>query len=319
MKALAGLLLVACPAMAHVMSMSSGDLTIRSTAGHYQFRLPLYEVPQAPDPAQALFAHIAFASGGQAARLVGSGCRAETASGSYVCDGDYRFAAPVDSLDLECSFAAVTSPTHVHLLRVDNDGKHDQAIFDSSFPRATLRFRPPTALETAAAQTGEGAFRALSGTAQILFLVALVLAARGGRELLLLTSMFLVGQVLTGTIVPLTNWQPAVRFVEAAAGLTIAYLALEILVLPKAGMRWLIVTVLGAFHGLYFVLFVRTTGYRPVFVWSGAVSAEIAVIAGCALVMSYLARKLASLRVVPVFASILLVSGLVWFGLRLSG
>jgi len=107
------------------------------------------------------------------------------------------------------------------------------------------------------------------------------------------------------------------RFVEAAAGLTIAYLAVEILVLPKAGMRWLIVAVLGAFHGLYFELFLRTTGYRALYVLTGAVFAEIALIAICALLFSCLGRLLAALKPVPVCASALLITGMAWFFLRL--
>jgi hypothetical protein len=212
------------------------------------------------------------------------------------------------------------------LLRVENGDKHDQALFDISFPRATLRFRPPTALETAVTQAGAGVLRALGGGAQILFLVSLVLAARSRRELILLTAMFLAGQTMAAIFVPLTAWQPPARFVEAAAGLTIAYLAVEILILPKAGMRWLIVAVLGAFHGLYFELFLRTTDYRAWYVLTGAVCAEIATIAICALLFSFLGSYLgsydgrlpAALKPVPICASVLLVTGLGWFFLRLQ-
>jgi len=317
MKVLAGFVLLACPAFAHVMSMSSGDLTIRGTLAHYEFRLPLYEMPHVANPAQSLLAHIVFSSGGRQAQLLTSSCREDAAHGSYVCAADYQFAAPVDILDVECTFHTVTVPNHVHLLRVENGGKRDQALFDISFPRATLRFRPPTALETAMTQAGGGALRSLGGAAQILFLASLVVAARSRRELILLTAMFLAGQIAAALVVPRTAWQPPARFVEAATGLTIAYLAVEILVLPKAGMRWLIVAVLGAFHGLYFALFLRTTGYRAFNVLTGAVCAEIALIAVCALLFSYARKRLAVLRPVPVCASVLLVTGMAWFFLRL--
>src|ERR1019366_7008411 len=119
----------------------------RTRARHeHEFRLPLYEMPHVASPAQSLFAHIVFSSGGRQAQLLNKSCREDAAHGSYVCAADYEFAAPVDSLDVECTFHAVTVPNHVHLLRVENGGKHDQALFDISFPRATLRFRPPTAL-----------------------------------------------------------------------------------------------------------------------------------------------------------------------------
>jgi hypothetical protein len=317
MRVPAGFVLLASPAFAHVMSMSSGDLAIRGSLAHYELHMPLYEMPHVANPTQSLFAHIVFSSGGRQAQLLNRFCREDAAQGSYACSADYDFGAAVDSLDVECTFPAVTVPNHVHLLRVENGAKHDQALFDISFPRATLRFRPPTALETAAAQAGGGALRALGGAAQILFLASLVLAARSRRELMLLTAMFLAGQISAAVVVPRTAWQPPARFVEAAAGLTIAYLAVEILLLPKAGMRWLIVAVLGAFHGLYFELFLRTTGYRAVYVLGGAVFAEIGLIAILAPLFYYLEKFLAALKPVPLCASMLLITGMAWFFLRL--
>lgn len=320
MKLPAGLVLLLCcvhPGFAHVMSMSSGDVTIHGTHARYELRLPLYEVPHVANPGQSLLAHIGFASGGRPAQLLQHSCQEVPAQGSYVCQAEYEFRAPVDSLDVECTFPAVTVPNHVHLLRADNGGKHDQALFDISFPRATLRFRPPTAFETAAVQAGGGFMRALGGLVQILFLASLVLAARGRRELAILTGTFLAGQTAAALVVPLTRWQPPGRFVEAAAALTIAYLAVEILILPTAGLRWLIVALLGSFHGLYFALFLRTTGYNSLYVLAGAAFAEIILIALFSLVFSRVGKRLAFLKPVPVSAAVLLVVGLSWFFLRL--
>jgi hypothetical protein len=317
MRFAAGLVLLVSPALAHVMSMSSGDLTIRGTHAHYELRMPLYEIGHVANPAQSLLAHIRFASGGQPARMLNQSCSEDAPHGSYICEADYEFAAPVDRLDVDCTFPAVTVPTHVHLLRADNGGKRDQAVFDLSFPHAKLHFRPPTELETVVTQAGGGFLRALGGPLQILFLASLALAARSRRELLLLAATFLAGQLAAAIIVPMTPWQPAPRFVEAAAALTIAYLAMEILLLPNAGMRWLIVTLLGAFHGLYFALFLRTTGFHAGYVLAGAAFAEILFVALCGLAFSYLGKRLAALKPVPVSASILLAIGMAWFVMRL--
>jgi hypothetical protein len=311
--------LLALPAFAHVMSMSSGDLTIHGVHAHYELRLPLYEMTHVQHPEQSLFEHIRFSSSGKQAQLLNKSCREDPPQGSYVCEADYQFAAPVDSLDVECTFYSVTVPNHVHLLRAENDGKRDQALFDISFPRATLRFRPASAAAVAMTQAGAGFMRALGGPVQILFLASLVLAARSRRELVLLAAMFVTGQVAAALIVPLTGWQPPARFVEAAAALTIAYLAVEILVLPKAGMRWLIVAVLGAFHGLYFELFLRTTGYHPLYVLAGAACAEVPLIVIFAFLFARLGQRLAVWKPVPVSASFLLAIGMAWFFMRLKG
>ena len=245
-------------AWGHAVSMSSGDLVVEGARAHYTLRMPLYEISHTAHPEDALLAHIRFAG----ARLTGRTCHADAARDTFFCEADYQFDAPPSRVDVECTLYAATVPNHVHLLRATLDGRPDQAIFDLSFPRATLRFRPPTAVEVVAAESGAGFLRALAGPAQILFLAALAMAARSRRELAALVAMFLAGQIAAVLIAPHTAWQPAPRFVEAAAALTIAYLAMEILLLPKAGSRWLIAGLLGAFHGLYFHLFLQTAGTR---------------------------------------------------------
>jgi hypothetical protein len=307
------LCILAWPVLAHVMSMSSGDLTIDGTRAHYELRMPLYEVAHVASPERTLLEHVSISG----ARLVRSECRGEAARDTYVCNADYEFAAPVDSVDVACTFTEITVPNHVHLLRATLGGKRDEAIFDLRFTRTTLRFRPPTPLEIAITQGGAGAVRALGGAAQILFLAALVLAARSRRELLAIAGMFLAGQALSVFGMAHVMWQPAPRFVEAATALAVAYLAVEILLLPGAGARWLVAGVLGALHGLYFHLFVQTTGYAPALVLAGAGFVQLAAIALFALVLSRVGRMAQAYRPVQVGASVLLVFGMVWFFLRL--
>ena len=319
MKRLAWFFCFAPVLFAHMMSMSTGDVTVSGDKAHYELRMPLYEIAHVKDPERSLFEHIRFSSGGTEARTTNRSCRERAAEGDYFCTADYQFAAPVDRLDVDCTFHSVTVPNHVHLLRAENGGKRDQAFFDFSFSHATLRFAPPSAAEVAVTQAGAGAMAAIRGLVQILFLASLVLAARSLRELAALTAMFLCGQVASAVLVPLTSWQPADRFVEAAAALTIAYLAVEILMLPQAGSRWLVAGVLGLFHGLYFELLLRNTGYGPVWVLLGAVLTELAAIAVLALVFAKIGKIAAALKPVQVSASLLLVFGMVWFCLRLAG
>ncbi len=309
----AWLLLLAPAAYAHVVSMSAGDLTIDGTHGQFELRMPLYEISHVQAPERTLLEHIRFAG----ARMVSSACRPEPARDLYVCEAAYEFRAPPVQLEVECTLPSVTVPNHVHLLRVEMGAKRDQGVFDISFPRSTLRFRPPTPAEVAATEAGEGFVRALGGAVQVLFLAALALAARSRRELCALAAMFLAGQVAAVLLVPHTGWQPAPRFVEAAAALTVAYLAVEILLLPRAGARWMVAGVLGAFHGLYFHLFLQNSGYRPGFVLAGAALAELAAISILALIFSRFERIARGLRPLQVSASALLVFGMVWFLLRL--
>jgi hypothetical protein len=308
-------LLLAAPGWAHVVSMSSGDLTIEGARAHYELRMPLYEIGHVPHPETALLEHVRFAG----TKLVSRSCTEDKSRDLYICEAEYDFGTPPDRVDVECTLAAITVPNHVHMLRAEMGGKHDQGLFDAAFPHATLRFRPPTPAEIAITEAGGGFLQALGGPVQILFLAALALAARSRREVAALVAMFLAGQVLAVIATPHTNWQPAPRFVEAAAALTVAYLAVEILLLPKAGSRWIVAGVLGIFHGLYFHLFLQTVGYRPGFVLAGAAFAEIAIVAVLALVVAQAQRWARALRPVQVSAAALLVFGMIWFVLRLRG
>jgi hypothetical protein len=152
---------------------------------------------------------------------------------------------------------------------------------------------------------------------QILLLAALAIAARNRREWLAIAVMFLGGEALAVFGMPHVSWQPAPRFVEAAAALALAYLAVEVLLLPKAGSRWIIAGVLGVLHGLYFHLFLLTSGYHAVWVLAGAFAAQLVLLSAFSLVFARIARLAAVLRPVPVTASALLVFGMVWFILRL--
>jgi hypothetical protein len=301
-------LLVAGPLYAHVMSMSTGDATVNGSHLDYVLRMPLYEIPKLAHPETELMKQIRFAG----ARPLHQKCFVDR--DSYVCVADYDFAARIERLDVACTLYKVVAANHVHLLRAEIGAKHDQAIFDYTFTSATLRFRPPTATEIALAQAGAGGMRSVGGVAQALFLLSLALAARTKRELLAITGAFLIG-LTTGALV---NWRPAPKFVEAAAALSIAYLAVEILFLPTGGMRWLIAGALGVFQGLYLALFVDTSGYRPEYVLAGAAIAGTTVTLLFGAVMFQIRKPMPRLADrVP--AAALLVTGLAWFFLRLRG
>ena len=133
------LLLCACTAAAHVMSMSSSDLTVDGARAHYTLRMPLYEITHVSNPEQTLLENIRFSG----ARMLKHECHSDPTHDAYLCSADYEWSTPVDRIDVECTFPRITVPNHVHLLRAEMGGKHDQAVFDLSFTRATLRFRPP--------------------------------------------------------------------------------------------------------------------------------------------------------------------------------
>jgi hypothetical protein len=293
--------------------MSNGEVTLHGDHLDFVLNMPMYEVAHTPHPETTLLDHIRFSNHGEAARVIRQSCHEEAASGVYVCAAEYTFSHAVDGLDVECTLYQATVPNHVHLLRAENAGKHDQAVFDYSFTQAALRFHPPTPFEMAVQQGFEGMLRAVAGPVQLLFLAALVLAGRGRRELLLLTVMFLAGEVVTALAAGALHWRPPVRFVEAAMALSIAYLAVEILLLPEAGLRWLIAGILGGFQGLSLYLVLSGSGFYPSYVLGGAAISQLTVIGTLAFCVWMLERRWELTRLVRSSAALLLVFGMTWF------
>lgn len=307
-------LTAALPLSAHMVSLSTGELKVEANRAHYELRIPMYEVAHVKEPEHTLLDHIRFQSGGAWGKASGQACRDE--QGTYVCSADYEFPAPVDELQVECTFASVTVPNHVHMLRAYLGDKTDQAVFDLSFTSAGIRFRPPTAFETGFQEVASGFMRAAGGLAPLLFLVSLVLAARSRRELAILTIAFLVAESLACAIAPRIGFPLSPRFIEAAAALTIAYLAFEIILLPKSGWRWLVVGVLGVFHGAYFSIFLAESGYHAIPFLGGVALAELLMIAVFAFVLDRVTRLAWMKRAVPMAATLLLTVGIVWFFVR---
>jgi hypothetical protein len=295
----AALLLGIAPVWAHVVSMSTGELRVDGPTAVYELRMPMFEVAHIAHPETALLDHIRF---GDAHRTSGT-CHEE--EGSYACRATYEFSGFVDRLNVECTFFQITVPNHIHILTAVQGPNGDQAVFDQSFPRAEVRFRPPSRFETVTREAALGVFRALASPAGLLFLLGLAIASRTGREAVVLAAMFLVGEWGMRLIAPRIPWPLPPRFIEAAMALSVSYLAVEILMLPDASRRWIIVLGLGLLHGLYFAGF-------PATYLAGAAAAQVAVIA----ILAVAARKLpASWRAKPAWA--LLAAGLGWFAWRL--
>jgi hypothetical protein len=304
-------IILAMPLGAHMVSMSTGELKVDGNRAHYELRMPSYEVAHVREPEHTLLEHIRFKSGGAWAKLTAQSCADQ--QGTYICNADYEFPAPVEELLIECTYPSVTVPNHVHLLRAYRGDKTDQAVFDISFTSAEIRFRPPTGLETALKESAAGFMRAAGGLAPLLFLASLVLAARSRRELIGLAAAFLVAESLACVIAPRITFPLSPRFIEAAAALTIAYLAFEIILLPNSGMRWLVVGVLGLFHGAYFSIFLAESGYGAPAFLCGVAVAELLLIAVFALALGLLVRFIRSSRAVPAAAGLLLAVGVAWF------
>ncbi|HEY4364111.1 MAG TPA: HupE/UreJ family protein [Bryobacteraceae bacterium] len=294
------LMLAAVELQAHVVSMSTGELTVDGPTATFELRMPMFEVAHAAHPETELLAHVHF----EGAKLTHSHCQAEDSA--YVCRGDYEFARlPKDSLAVECTLYQVTVPNHVHLLTATRGANTDQLVFDQRFTSGEVRFHPPSRAERIAREFAAGGMRALRGAAGMLFLIAMALASRSRAEALSIAAVFLVAEWAARPLGPLLPVTLSVRFLEAVLALTVAYLAVEVLLLPEGRFRWMIVAVLGLCHGLSYAGF-------PATYLSGAEAVQVLLWG----MLAAAAFKMPRSWLRPA-AALLLASALGWFALSL--
>ncbi len=306
------------PASAHVMSLSNGELRVEGARAEYELRMPLYEITHLEEPQKTLLENFHVRSGGEQAEPEDASCEEDKNGGWYVCRAAFQFSEPIDELDVQCDFASVTVPNHVHLLRAERGEVTKQFVFDFRFTQTTINFVPPTAAEVAWSEVGAGLTRVISGPIQILFVLGLVLAGRNRKELLWLAAAFLLAESASAVLVAAKSWQPSARFLEAAGALTVAYLAVEVLLLPEAGYRWIVAAAMGVFHGFYFGSFLEQSEMDPFFVLAGVGVAEVVLLVVFALLLSRIERGMPRLKPVRAGAAALFVVGMVWFILRLQ-
>lgn len=302
---------------AHSMSMSNGELSLEGGEAVLSIRLPDYEMQPLDDPQQALLgAFILRVDGQELERLAGE-CAANPADRTYDCTS--RFAWPEEAavVEVECDLPDVVVPNHVHVLRAVSPDGAEQQVFDYASRRQTFRFRPMGLAERIVSEARAGAARILLGPAQMLFLVALVVAARGRRELMHMAAAFLTTLAVAAVVVSILDWQPPPGFADAAGALTIAYLAVETLTLPEAGGRWLVAGGMGAFHGLYFGLFLQQASMSPANVLFGALAAAALALALLYSLAARLSKDFGASLFRKFCAGALCLVGVGWFVLRL--
>lgn len=312
MKQAAFAVLTALPLCAHMVSLSSGTLRVDGTQLIYEARIPLYEIPNIPQFDKLLFDEIHFRSRSGDAKLVGSACTADKAEGFYRCNATFTLAQPEEELEAYVGWHRVIAQNHTHVLSAVRGEVTAHGVLQASSPTAKLRFRPLTLAEQLTEGAWAGGQWLLTTPVMLLLLAAIVVASRSWPEFKLLAACFVIGQalpLLAASVTPVLN----PRFLELASALAVAYLAVEILFLPQAGTRWLVVAVVGLFPGLALAAMVRQTELSAVGVWLGAQSMEAMLVAtsGFAWLRYSIGRGLDRLA-----GWALLALGAAWFAYR---
>ncbi len=300
-------------AAAHVMSVSHGELQVSANSVRYELRMPLSEVPEGSERGKALLDAFDVRVDGKAGVRTDTECQAEAGQGVLACEAQFSFHEVPETVSVRCDYPAVVVPNHIHILKSGEGDAARQTVFDITVREAEIRFTPPTRAEILATALAAGVRRAATSPEMVLFLLALAFAARSRKELLACAAGFLGAQASVAAVAAASGWAPPARFLEAAAALTVAYVASEVLFLPESSGRWAVCGAMGCIHGLFLASFLQAAKMEPLYYLPGALGTEALLACGLGAVR----LRFAGQRGVQLAGLLLLVGGLSWFGLRL--
>jgi hypothetical protein len=133
---------------------------------------------------------------------------------------------PGDRLALSLELFFAVAPSHRHFLYVESSGNSREAILTASVPATVLELHPAAVNETGFLQfIGMGIEHIATGIDHLAFLLALLISARGARQVLAIVTGFTLGHSLTLSLAVLGLVQANRGAVECLIGLTIALAA----------------------------------------------------------------------------------------------
>jgi len=138
---------------------------------------------------------------------------------------------PGDRLTLKLELFFTVAPSHHHFLYVESPGNSREAILTASAPATVLELDPVGVNQTRFLQfVGMGIGHIATGIDHLAFLLALLIGARGARQVLAIVTGFTLGHSLTLSLAVLGIVQANRGAVECLIGLTIALAAARNLV-----------------------------------------------------------------------------------------
>jgi hydrogenase/urease accessory protein HupE len=324
--------LVALPASAHAVGLSSGEYAARGTSMTARLAFARGEVASlAPSVDDNRDGHVTAVEVEAARPLLkdkvlgrivvtrgGAACApALTDAGLTEQDGlmlsarwDCPNAAAGAPFAVDVALLDDLARGHRHVARIVAGGTtRDDVLYGDHrrFEVAAANGGPdPAAKGSAAApapeETGPWAFfkmgieHILTGYDHLVFILGLVLARARLRALLSVITAFTVAHSITLALAVLGVWAPSSRIVEPAIALSIAYVGVENFFVKDASKRWRITFPFGLIHGFGFAGALREIALPRSAVPGALVSFNLGVEAGQLAVLGVLLPLLFLLR-----------------------
>jgi hydrogenase/urease accessory protein HupE len=186
------------------------------------------------------------------------------ADGLAVVRGTWTCAGPISELVVSTRFAETFGSGHATFARVARGDQARQGLFDDATTELHFSFAAPGAWREAAARyLVLGVEHIFTGLDHVLFLLSLVLLGGTLRRVVAVATAFTLAHSLTLTAAALGWASPPSRWVESAIALSIAWVAIENLVLARPAapgspeplalrLRWALTFAFGLVHGFGF-------------------------------------------------------------------
>ena len=163
------------------------------------------------------------------------------------------------TLILRSTFHEFTDDSHRVMARIERGRASTPIVLDVVTPEHVLADAPPTSWQQAVAPPGSlrallvlGIEHIVTGYDHLLFLLCLLVPGGTWRSRAVTVSAFTVAHSLTLVLAALHVVTPPARFVEVAIALSIAYVAIENLLVDTPRARWPTAFGFGLIHGFGF-------------------------------------------------------------------
>ena len=160
----------------------------------------------------------------------------------------------------------------------------------------------------------------LTGYDHLLFLLALLVAGRGMRQLIAIVTSFTVAHSLTLAAATFGLIEPPPRLIEAAIALSIAYVGIENLLVKDVRGRWRLTFVFGLVHGFGFANVLREMELpraalaSSLFTFNAGVElGQVAVLVVVWPVLRAVQKSAYAVNITRAVSAVVIACGVVWF------
>jgi hypothetical protein len=167
-------------------------------------------------------------------------------------DLQLTFAAPVTALAIDSTLHQLTQPDHRHLAHAVIHGTSHEAVLDGSVTHADFQAGLSATSDTAKRFVVLGMEHIATGYDHLAFLVVLLVAATSLLDVVKIVTAFTVAHSITLALATIGLVALPSTMIESLIALSIAWVAVENLLVDHVDRRWRITFVFGLVHGFGF-------------------------------------------------------------------